>query len=97
MHGAGTYREVGFTYASGSGGGAAEEGSAAHGAEGADAAAAGRQPEAPHYVPRFDVPIPARLVGRLPHTVREQKVGLAHYKPCTFNRDTLHLGLHQVL
>ena len=76
MHVAGTYREVGFTYASGSGGGAAEDGSAAHGAAGAVAAVARRQPEAPQYVPRFDVPIPARLAGRLPLTVREQKVGL---------------------
>ena len=68
---------MGFTYASGGGsGGAAEDGSAAHGAAGADAAAAGRQPEAPQYVPRFGVPIPARLAGRLPLTVREQKVGL---------------------
>ena len=39
-------------------------------------AAARRQPEAPQYVPRFGVPIPARLAGRLPLTVREQKVGL---------------------
>lgn len=84
VHGAGTYREVGFTYASGGGGGAAEDGSAAHGAAGADASAAGRQAEAPQYVPRFDVPIPARLAGRLPLTEREQKVGL-------------HLGRHQVL
>lgn len=47
-----------------------------HGAAGANAAAAGRQPEAPQYAPRFDVPVPARLVGRLPLTVREQKVEL---------------------
>lgn len=75
MHGAGTYREVGFTYGSGSAGGAAED-SSAHGAAGANVLAAGRQPEAPQYAPRFNVPVPARLAGRLPRTVREQKVGL---------------------
>ena len=74
LRGAGTYREVGFTYGGGGGGGA-EDGSAADAAAGADAPAAGRQPEAPQYAPRLDVPIPARLAGRLPRTEREQKVG----------------------
>lgn len=31
---------------------------------------------APPYMPRFAVPIPERLAGRLPRSVREQKVHL---------------------
>ena len=62
---AGAYSQVGYTY--GAGGSPALEEAAA---PGQSAGAAAAEP----YVPRFSVPLPARLAGALPGSARELKV-----------------------